>query len=91
MFRTIKPGATPDGQAPHINLILTMRGLLNHLYTRIYFEDETEANARDPLLGKVPQARRATLIARRDAAAAGSIYRIDIRMQGEAETVFFDV
>lgn len=91
VFRTIKPGATPDGQAPHIDLILTMRGLLNHLYTRIYFEDETEANARDPVLGKVPQARRATLIARRDAAAAGSIYRIDIRMQGEAETVFFDV
>lgn len=90
-FRTIKPGATPDGQAPHVNLIVTMRGLLNHAYTRVYFDDESVANARDPVLGTVPEARRATLVARRDPAAAGHVYRIDIRMQGEAETVFFDV
>ena len=90
-FRSIKPGATADGQAPHINLIVTMRGLLNHAFTRIYFDDEAPANARDPVLQSVPEARRDTLIARRDPAAAGHVYRIDIRMQGEAETVFFDL
>ena len=90
-FRTIKPGATADGQAPHINLIVTMRGLLNHVFTRVYFDDEAQANARDPVLASVPEARRATLIARRDPSAAGLVYRIDIRMQGDAETVFFDV
>ena len=90
-FRTVKPGVTPDGQAPHVNVILTMRGLLNHAFTRVYFDDETAANARDPVLLSVPEARRDTLIARRDPTAAGAVYRIDIRMQGEAETVFFDV
>jgi protocatechuate 3,4-dioxygenase alpha subunit len=90
-FRTIKPGVTHDGQAPHINVIVTMRGLLNHAFTRVYFDDETAANARDPVLLSVPEARRGTLIARRDPSAAGAVYRIDIRMQGEAETVFFDV
>jgi protocatechuate 3,4-dioxygenase alpha subunit len=90
-FRTIKPGATADGQAPHVNLILTMRGLLNHAFTRVYFDDEAQANARDPVLASVPEARQATMIARRDPNAAGLVYRIDIRMQGDAETVFFDV
>jgi len=90
-FRTIKPGATPDGQAPHVNMIVSMRGLLNHVFTRICFDDEPTANAHDPVLAGVPEARRHTLIARRDTAAAGLVYRIDIRMQGEAETVFFDL
>jgi len=90
-FRTIKPGATPDGQAPHIDVIVSMRGLLSHAFTRIYFDDEAAANARDPVLGAVPPARRATLLATRETHPGGVVYRLDIRMQGEAETVFFDV
>jgi protocatechuate 3,4-dioxygenase alpha subunit len=88
---TVKPGAIGDGQAPHLNVILFMRGLLTHLYTRIYFSDEIEANAADPVLSRVPAERRATLIAQRDVAPGGVIYRIDIHMQGPNETVFFDV
>jgi protocatechuate 3,4-dioxygenase alpha subunit len=68
-----------------------MRGLLLHAYTRIYFSDETVANARDPVLASVPPARRQTLIAVRDQKSAGAVYRIDIHMQGPDETVFFDV
>jgi protocatechuate 3,4-dioxygenase, alpha subunit len=66
-----------------------MRGILTHAYTRIYFSDESQANARDPVLGSVPEERRPTLIARRQ--ADGATYRFDIRMQGDDETVFFDV
>ena len=81
-----------DGaQAPHINVIVFMRGLLSHAYTRIYFSDEAEANARDPVLMSVPEERRHTLIARREDTAAATIYRFDIVMQGDDETVFFDV
>jgi protocatechuate 3,4-dioxygenase, alpha subunit len=90
-FRTIKPGATPDGQAPHIDMIVSMRGLLVHAFTRIYFDDEAQANAADPVLASVPADRRDTLIARRADLPGGTIYRFDIRMQGEGETVFFDV
>jgi protocatechuate 3,4-dioxygenase, alpha subunit len=90
-FDTVKPGAPGDGQAPHLNLIVLMRGLLSHLYTRIYFSDETEANAADPVLDRVPQDRRGTLIAERDETAGGVVYRLDIHMQGPNETVFFDV
>jgi protocatechuate 3,4-dioxygenase alpha subunit len=90
-FETIKPGAIGDGQAPHVNVILFMRGLLSHVYTRIYFDDEAAANARDPVLASVEEARRHTLIAARQATPAGTVYRIDLRMQGPDETVFFDV
>jgi protocatechuate 3,4-dioxygenase alpha subunit len=88
IFHTIKPGRVGD-QAPHINVIVFMRGLLSHVYTRIYFSDEAEANARDRVLLSVPEERRPTLIAPRDEAAP--TYRFDIRMQGAHETVFFDV
>jgi protocatechuate 3,4-dioxygenase alpha subunit len=89
-FDTVKPGS-PDGkQAPHVNVIVFMRGLLLHAYTRIYFADEAAANARDPVLAAVPAERRATLVAERHATARGVVYRFDIRMQGERETVFFD-
>jgi protocatechuate 3,4-dioxygenase alpha subunit len=91
VVETVKPGAIGDGQAPHLNVILFMRGLLTHLYTRIYFSDETEANAADPVLARVPDERRPTLIAQRDEGPAGATYRIDIHMQGPHETVFFDV
>jgi protocatechuate 3,4-dioxygenase alpha subunit len=87
---TVKPGAIGDGQAPHLNVILFMRGLLTHLYTRIYFSDEA-ANADDPVLALLPEDRRATLIALRDETPAGITYRIDIHMQGRNETVFFDI
>lgn len=90
-FRTIKPGATDDGQAPHVDVIVTMRGLLSHAFTRIYFDDEARANARDPVLATVPAERRATLLARRDVQPGGVVYHFDVRMQGDAETVFFDV
>ena len=86
-FDTIKPGAAGGG-APFITIIVFMRGLLSHVYTRLYFEDEPEANARDAVLLSVPHDRRATLLARRDGEGA---YVFDIHMQGESETVFFDL
>jgi protocatechuate 3,4-dioxygenase alpha subunit len=91
VFDTIKPGPIGDGQAPHVNLIVFMRGMLTHVYTRIYFADEAEANARDPVLAGVEEARRGTLIAARETTPAGVVYRLDLRMQGPDETVFFDV
>lgn len=91
IFDTVKPGAPGDGQAPHLNVVLTMRGLLNHLFTRIYFDDEVDANARDPVLVRVPENRRTTLLARRTPSSGGVVYHIDICMQGPNETVFFDV
>lgn len=91
LFDTIKPGAIGNGQAPHLNVVLTMRGLLNHLFTRIYFDDEAAANADDPVLAQVPIERRRTLLAQRNPAAAGIVYEFDIHMQGPSETVFFDV
>ena len=86
-FHTVKPGGH-DGEAPHLNVVVMMRGLLLHAFTRIYFSDEESANAADPVLALVPTARRETLIARR---IGDGIYRFDIRMQGTEETVFFDV
>lgn len=91
IFHTVKPGSVDGRQAPHINVIVLMRGLLLHTYTRIYFSDEAEANARDPALSAVPAERRTTLIAARETGLDGPVYRFDIRMQGENETVFFDV
>lgn len=92
-FDTIKPGSVldPEGkpQAPHIVLAVFARGMLLHLYTRIYFDDEDDRNAADPILALVPAERRATLIAKRE--AGGATYRFDIHLQGDNETVFFDV
>lgn len=92
-FDTIKPGQVPgpDGklQAPHILMAVFARGMLLQLYTRIYFDDEAERNAADPVLALVPADRRDTLIARRS--GNGKVYRFDIRLQGEGETVFFQV
>jgi protocatechuate 3,4-dioxygenase alpha subunit len=90
-FETIKPGPPGDGQAPHVNVILFMRGLLSHVFTRIYFDDEVEANARDPVLTSVEKDRRRTLIAARETTPRGTVYRLDLHMQGPHETVFFDV
>ena len=85
---TVKPGALGDGQAPHIDVTVLARGLLDRLVTRIYFPDETEANAADPLLSSLPPERAATLVA--EAAGEGEL-RFDIRLQGEGETVFLQI
>lgn len=91
VFGTIKPGSVDGLQAPHVHVTLFMRGLLRHVCTRMYFSDEHEANLRDPVLRAVPRGRRDTLIAQRDDAFADHTYSFDIHMQGERETVFFDV
>lgn len=92
-FSTVKPGAVPGPngktQAPHICLTVFARGMLTHCNTRIYFEDEA-ANETDPILSLVPADRRPTLIARRKA-GDGEAYVFDVRLQGENETVFFEV
>ena len=86
-FVTVKPGAA-DGQAPHIGVCVFARGLLRQLYTRIYFPDEAEANAADPLLSSIrDEARRATLVAR----ALDGVLAFDIHLQGERQTAFLDV
>ncbi len=74
-------------QAPHIDMSVFARGMLNRCVTRIYFADEEQANAADPVLARVPAQRRQTLMA--EPAADG--YRFDIRLQGPGETVFFAV
>lgn len=92
-FVTVKPGPVPgpDGssmQAPHIAVSVFARGLLKRLVTRIYFPDEAEANAQDPVLLSVeaPELRE-TLVARDE----GDVLRFDIHLQGERQTAFFDV
>lgn len=93
-FETVKPGPVPfDGerlQAPHICVTVFSRGLLNHLVTRLYFEDEP-ANTFDPVLQCVPGHRRATLLARREPGDAAIVYRFDIVLQGAGETAFFNL
>jgi protocatechuate 3,4-dioxygenase alpha subunit len=89
-FETVRPGALPglDGgkQAPHLTVSVFARGVLLRLATRIYFSDEA-ANDADPVLALVPSDRRGTLIAQR---GADGVFRFDIRLQGEGETVFFE-
>jgi protocatechuate 3,4-dioxygenase, alpha subunit len=91
VFHTVKPGAEAPGSAPHINVIVLMRGMLLHAFTRIYFSDEAAANAKDAVLASVPAERRQTLVAQRSENGGAVTYRFDIHMQGDAETVFFDV
>lgn len=90
-FRTLRPGPVPGRgnsmQAPHVQVAIFARGLLAHLTTRLYFAGEP-LNETDPLLALVPAERRATLIARE---AAPGEWRLDIRLQGENETVFLDI
>ena len=92
-FTTIKPGcvAGPDAalQAPHLVVLVFMRGLLRHLVTRIYFAGEA-ANASDSILALVPAERRETLIAQRESSGVAT-FAWNIRLQGDDETVFFDV
>jgi len=92
IFETVKPGRVPfiDGRmmAPHITVWIVARGINIGLHTRMYFGDEEAANAEDPVLARIEhKVRRATLIAPRSA----DTYSFDIRLQGDAETVFFDI
>jgi protocatechuate 3,4-dioxygenase, alpha subunit len=96
-FDTIKPGRVVGRHghkkmAPHISLWIVSRGINIGLSTRLYFEDEAEANAEDPVLRIIEQAeRRKTLIARKEVRGGVPTYILDIRLQGENETVFFDI
>lgn len=95
-FDTVKPGKTRGRnigtQAPHLNLWIVARGINIGLNTRMYFADEAEANAKDPVLNLIEwENRRATLIAQRIERDGLPVYRFEIRLQGEAETVFFDL
>ncbi|CAG9166859.1 protocatechuate 3,4-dioxygenase subunit alpha [Cupriavidus pampae] len=94
-FVTVKPGAVPDAdgkpeamQAPHIMVSVFMRGLVKHVATRMYFPDEVAANASDRVLALVPESRRGTLIASDD--GSGTL-RWNVVLQGDGETVFFDI
>src|SRR5690606_38815407 len=93
-FEPIKPGRVPGPgnrlQAPHIVVAIFSRGMLRQVYTRLYFSDE-QSNAEDPILALVPEDRRSTLIASKASRDGQAVYRFDIRMQGENETVFFEV
>jgi protocatechuate 3,4-dioxygenase, alpha subunit len=93
-FVSVKPGAVegPAGrlQASHINLVLGARGMARHAFTRIYFEGDSRL-AQDPVLALVPEQRRATLLAREAGQRDGAtLYRFDIHLQGQGETVFFE-
>lgn len=95
-FDTIKPGPVVgrNGQmmAPHINLWIVARGINVGLNTRIYFSDEEQSNTSDPVLNTIEwENRRKTLIASRSETDEITNYRFDIRLQGDDETVFFDI
>ncbi|PRD44607.1 protocatechuate 3,4-dioxygenase subunit alpha [Phyllobacterium phragmitis] len=92
LFETVKPGRVPfrDGRpmAPHITFWIVARGINIGLHTRMYFPDEAEANAEDPLLARIEHRHRvATLIA----SGKSPLYTFDIHLQGEKETVFLDI
>ena len=91
VLETIKPGRVPNGrlQAPHLTLAVFARGMLKQLYTRVYFAGDA-ANHDDPVLQLIPPDRRETLMARPDPDRPG-YWRFDVILQGDGETVFFDV
>ena len=91
-FVTLKPAPVPapDGtlQAPHVNVMIFARGLLKQAITRLYFPDEGEANAEDPVLASIEDAGlRETLVARHEVEGT---YRFDVRLQGEGQTALFE-
>jgi protocatechuate 3,4-dioxygenase alpha subunit len=89
-FVTVRPGPIPNGslQAPHIMVSVFARGLLKRLVTRIYFPDEEESNARDPVLSSIedPEFRK-TLVAHDE----GGALRFDVHLQGDNQTAFFEL
>jgi len=87
-FATVRPGVVAGTeQAPHVNVCLMARGLQRHLYTRLYFDGDPRLDT-DPLLSLVEAGRRATLLARQ---ASQTVWEMVIRLQGDGETVFFDL
>jgi protocatechuate 3,4-dioxygenase alpha subunit len=96
-FETVKPGPVVGRRghrpmAPHVNFWIVARGINIGLNTRMYFSDEEAANAADPVLKLIePDVRRQTLIAQRQMRDGGAVYSFDIYLQGDRETVFFDV
>ena len=95
-IETIKPGSVMGRKgrpmAPHVNFWIVARGINIGLNTRMYFDDEAEANAQDPVINLIEwEVRRKTLIARREERDGRVVFRFDIRLQGEDETVFFDI
>ncbi len=87
-FSFVAPKSTAlPGEAPRLDVYVFARGLLKHQLTRMYFPDEAEANAADPVLSSLTKRERETLVAEAD----GSTLRFDIHMQGEHATVFFAV
>jgi len=96
-FETIKPGAVIGRRghkpmAPHINVWIAARGINIGLATRMYFDDERALNEQDPVLRIIePAVRRETLMAKRQQRGGETVYVFDIRLQGDQETVFFDV
>jgi len=95
-FETIRPGRTPFDatrlQAPHLSLLVFARGINIHLHTRMYFADEDAANAEDPILRSIElRPLRQTLMASAEKRGSETVYRFDIHLQGEKETIFFDI
>ena len=95
-FETIKPGSVAGRggrpMAPHVNLWIVARGINVGLNTRMYFSDETVANAADPVLNLIEwEVRRNTLIGQREDRGGKRVYKFDINLQGPQETVFFDI
>jgi protocatechuate 3,4-dioxygenase alpha subunit len=95
-FETVKPGAVEGRKgrmmAPHVNLWIVARGINIGLNTRMYFSDESAANAADPVLDLIEwEVRRKTLIGQREKRNGEVVYRFDIVLQGQDETVFFDI
>ncbi|WP_330231069.1 protocatechuate 3,4-dioxygenase subunit alpha [Nocardia sp. NBC_00508] len=90
-IHTVLPGAVPGAdrrpQAPHIDVSVFARGLLHRTVTRIYFPEHADAHATDPVFKSIPAHRRSSLVA----ATSPDGYRFDIHLQGDHETVFFDV
>jgi protocatechuate 3,4-dioxygenase alpha subunit len=84
-FVTVKPGSVAPGSAPHVDVSVFARGLLQRLVTRCYFGDEEQANAADEVLRSLDDGVAATLVA----PAEDGTYRFDIHLQGEKETAFF--
>jgi protocatechuate 3,4-dioxygenase alpha subunit len=89
VFETVRPTPADGDEAPHVNLCVFMRGLLRHMYTRVYFAGDAALET-DPVLSLVPRERRDTLIARTAADAPGT-WTLDLRLQGDGETVYFDL
>jgi protocatechuate 3,4-dioxygenase alpha subunit len=92
-FRTVRPGRHAEGHAPHVAVLIFARGINIHLHTRMYFPEDREALAKDPDMRRLEPEAVATLIATEDGKTEDGLplYRFDIRLQGENETVFFDI